>query len=114
MNSIYNAAYAGIMIYFVRKLYEKLVFDSGIQIPTYEGDGSDCWNVFVGDKCVFYSYDKERARRLARQIKKALPMAEPRLVEDEDIDVEDSNWRETGLNMFDVEELRQIVMAEEN
>ena len=114
MNSIYNAAYAGIMIYFVRKLYEKLVFDSAIPVPCFEGDGSDCWNVFVGDKCVFYSYDKERARRLARQIKKALPMTEPRLVEDEDMDVEDHHWCDTGLNMFDAEELRQIVIAEDN
>lgn len=113
MKAIYNAIYAAIFLAFLVKVKEKLVDDSMISIPVYEGDGSDCWGVMVGEKCVFSSYDKERARNVARLIKKALPKTEPRIFEDEDSDVEDHHWCDTGLNMFDAEELRQLLLRSE-
>lgn len=113
MNKVFNAFYASIFIYFVRKVLDKLTVECQIPVPVYEGDGSDCWGVKVGQKVVFYSYDKERAKRVARQIKKALPKTEPVVYEDEDADVEDNRWCETGLNMFDAETVRSIVLHEE-
>ena len=113
MNSVYNAIYAAIFLAFLAKVKSKLVDDSMISIPVYEGDGSDCWGVMVGEKCVFSSYDKDRSKRVARIIKKALPKTEPKLFEDEDADVEDRRWCETGLNMFEAEELRDLLMREE-
>lgn len=113
MNSIYNAIYAAIFLAFLAKVKTKLVDEGMISIPVYEGDGSDCWGVRVGNKVVFYSYEKDRAKRVARLIKKALPKVEPVVYEDEDADVEDRNWCETGLNMFDAEELRELLLREE-
>ena len=109
MKHLFNAMYVLIFIAFLRKVYDKMAVDVDITIPCYEGDGSDCWVIQAGDCYVAWSYDMEKARVLARAIKKEFPSLNVVMVEDEDIQVDDMLLADTGLDRDGCERLTDIV-----
>lgn len=88
MNSIFNAVYALIFLSFLRKVGSVVTCDMDDGISEFHVDSSGCWNLFIGEVPVAYSYSRTNIRMLAREIKQAAPRLgnRIRLVEDEDED----------------------------
>lgn len=90
MNTIFNALYLSMVIYFVRKILDKVSVTFTCSVPFRKDDDSGCFNVLVDEHAIFFTYDKSEAYEVVAELLEKAPSIARRLsiVENEDLVVE--------------------------
>lgn len=116
MKSIFNAFYLSVFLFYLRKIFAKILLDIGTSIPRRSHDTSGCWNVVVRGVNVFYTYEKALAFEVARQVREEVPGLQGphdiEVIEDESMPAKDVE-EVPGLNSTQCCELGLVISANE-